>query len=140
MNAPITKLVVHLGLDANGIEVGSRGILDRRALDKHLHRRISPALSLIVLLADDLHRNGDLTRHGAVGAIDPSNLVACLKRIAPAPTSTGLPLTKNCQYFQVFSSTFSLERVTFFSNGEVSDSRYQPNELSPRFWRQCQTF
>ena len=55
MNAPITKLVVHLGLNANGIEVGSGGVLDRRALDKHLRRRIGPALRLLILLTDDLH-------------------------------------------------------------------------------------
>ena len=55
MNAPITKLVVHLGLNANGIEVGSGGVLDRRALDKHPCRGIGPALRLLILLADDLH-------------------------------------------------------------------------------------
>ena len=55
MNTPITKLVVHLGLNANGIEVGSGSVLDRRALDKHLRRRIGPALRLLILLTDDLH-------------------------------------------------------------------------------------
>ena len=115
VNAPITKLVVHLGLDANGIEVGSRGILDRRALDKHLHRRISPALSLIVLLADDLHRNGDLTRHGAVGAIDPSNLVACLKRIGARTNINRLAIDKELPIFPgVFVNLLAREGHVLF--------------------------
>ena len=55
MNAPEAQLIVHLGLDAQSIKVGGSGVLDRRALNKHLHRRIGPALRLIVLLADNLH-------------------------------------------------------------------------------------
>jgi len=81
VNAPEAQLIVHLGLDAQGIKVGGSGVLDRRALNKHLRRRIGPALCLIVLLTDDLHRDSNLTGHGAIGTIDPGNLIAGLERV-----------------------------------------------------------
>ena len=99
MNAPEAQLIVHLGLDAQGIKVGGSGVLDRRAPNKHLLRRIGPALCLIVLLADDLHRDRNLTGHGAIGTIDPGNLIAGLERVVAGADIGHLAVDKELPVF-----------------------------------------
>ena len=115
MDTPIAKLVIHLGLDTNGVKVGGRSVLNRRALDKHLSRRIGPTLRLLVLLANDLHRNGNLAGHGPIKAINPGNLVAGLERVGTRANISRLTIDKELPVFpSIFANLLARKRYVLF--------------------------